>query len=743
MPSAVESGQAMATSGCVPLMQLSREDAPWAGAKAANLGELLRAGLPVPAGFVLTADAEAHLAEILSVLGNQPVAVRSSGAAEDLADASFAGQYETVLNVRGVDQLRQAIRQCRESAGSQRVQRYRRQRAAGAAEEMAVLVQRMVAADAAGVAFSANPLTGERGQVIVTSVVGLGERLVSGEAVPDDWLVEGDAAVCRRSSEGAITAAQALAIAELARRAEQLFGSPQDIEWAIEASQLYLLQSRPITSLPEPAVWQAPGGGYWMRNFRLGEWLPEPVTPLFEDWLLPCIHAGFAHATIQDVGVEYAPHYVNVNGWYYTSPIPGGGFKMLAEGLARHPATLMGAIISLATQTRRPRLADRLLIRGLIARWEDELLPRYRSLVDDCGARIDAASPAELAEVVGLLGAAAGECFWSLAGVGGSAWKVEAALAAFFRAHLAGRVETEVTELLAGLVADASGAPPHAVQSADWYRPTLGELPVAREPVKADRMDHTKARRLRAEADCRAALRGRPRLLRRFDDLLALAQRYGRLREQQATDWTLAWPRLRLYIQRLGDLAQQHGAVAIAEDAFFLTRDELLIAAASPTAEDLSGTVAQRRTTWERQRRLMAPLAIGEAPRLMARELGALESLRKDEKIPEDALAGQPASPGRASGRVRILRGPEEFLRFQAGEVLVASSTSPGWTPLFSLAAAVVTDGGSLAAHASLVAREYGIPAVVATQDATHRLADGQWVTVDGSSGYVLLGVHP
>jgi len=183
--------------------------------------------------------------------------------------------------------------------------------------------------------------------------------------------------------------------------------------------------------------------------------------------------------------------------------------------------------------------------------------------------------------------------------------------------------------------------------------------------------------------------------------------------------------------------------VAVAEDAFFLTRDELLIAAASPTAEDLSGTVAQRRTTWEGQRRLMAPLAIGEAPRLMARELGALESLRKDEKIPEDALAGQPASPGRASGRVRILRGPEEFLRFQAGEVLVASSTSPGWTPLFSLAAAVVTDGGSLAAHASLVAREYGIPAVVATQDATHRLADGQWVTVDGSSGYVLLGVHP
>jgi pyruvate,water dikinase len=98
---------------------------------------------------------------------------------------------------------------------------------------------------------------------------------------------------------------------------------------------------------------------------------------------------------------------------------------------------------------------------------------------------------------------------------------------------------------------------------------------------------------------------------------------------------------------------------------------------------------------------------------------------------------GQPASPGRATGPVRIVRGPDDFDRFQPGEVLVAQATAPAWTPLFARAAAVVTDGGTLAAHASLVAREYGIPAVVATSDATARLADGQIVLVDGSAGMV------
>jgi rifampicin phosphotransferase len=146
------------------------------------------------------------------------------------------------------------------------------------------------------------------------------------------------------------------------------------------------------------------------------------------------------------------------------------------------------------------------------------------------------------------------------------------------------------------------------------------------------------------------------------------------------------------------------------------------------------GTV---RAEWQCQRRLLAPLTIGHAPQLMKRSLtGVVEAVRTSGQVPEGAIIGQPASPGRGSGPVRVVRGPEEFDNFKPGEVLVAQVTAPAWTPLFGRAAAVVTDGGSLAAHASLVAREYGIPAVVATGDATHRLRDGQRVTVDGSAGF-------
>jgi phosphohistidine swiveling domain-containing protein len=171
-----------------------------------------------------------------------------------------------------------------------------------------------------------------------------------------------------------------------------------------------------------------------------------------------------------------------------------------------------------------------------------------------------------------------------------------------------------------------------------------------------------------------------------------------------------------------------------AEDVFFLTRAELDIRA------PLRDVVGRRRATWERQRRLLAPLTIGRPPRLLAKELlGAVDAVRTTGPAPEDAIVGQPASPGRATGPVRIIHGPGDFDRFQPGEVLIARATAPAWTPLFARAVAVVTDGGTLAAHASLVAREYGIPAVVATGDATTRLRDGQRVTVDGGAGTV----HP
>jgi pyruvate,water dikinase len=184
-------------------------------------------------------------------------------------------------------------------------------------------------------------------------------------------------------------------------------------------------------------------------------------------------------------------------------------------------------------------------------------------------------------------------------------------------------------------------------------------------------------------------------------------------------------------VLRLGELLRAAGAIDEAADVFFLKRCEL------STPDRVRDAVARRRARWERQRRLPAPLTIGKPLSLLT---GSVDAARTSTDHPDGAIVGHPASPGRASGLVRIVRGPEDFDRFLAGEVLVAMATAPAWTPLFARAAAVVTDGGSLAAHASLVAREYGIPAVVGTGDATLRLADGQLVTVDGGAGTVVPG---
>jgi hypothetical protein len=202
--------------------------------------------------------------------------------------------------------LPQAIGRVFDSVATSRVSAYKDARAEAAGEtspsRMAVLVQVMAEADSAGVAFTANPVTGELGEVIITAVRRLGERLVSGEAVGDEWLVRGDEASCRREREGAISAEQAVEVAELARRVEAHFGSPQDIEWAISGNKLYLLQARPMTALSEPVEWKPPRPGYWMRNFRLGEWLPEAMTPLYADWLLALIEDGYLRGMRSTVG---------------------------------------------------------------------------------------------------------------------------------------------------------------------------------------------------------------------------------------------------------------------------------------------------------------------------------------------------------------------------------------------------------------------------------------------------------
>ena len=249
------------------------------GEKAASLARLKRLGFPVPDGFVLREDAELEGPELAQALArlDGPVAVRSSSTAEDLAGASFAGQYATVLGVSGVSEVRRAVGACRASAAG--ALDYARTLGA-ASGHMAVLVQRMVEPRVAGVAFGRSPH--DPGQALVEAVAGRGDLLLKGAATPDRYGLDRETgARVAGPEDGCLDAESLSAVARLVRRVEEALGSPQDVEWAIGPGRLpeslALLQARPITTevleKPDPRIGR-------LTRANIGEVLPGPVTPL-------------------------------------------------------------------------------------------------------------------------------------------------------------------------------------------------------------------------------------------------------------------------------------------------------------------------------------------------------------------------------------------------------------------------------------------------------------------------------
>ena len=289
-----------------PFEQLSATDVGLAGGKGANLGELTQAGFPVPPGFVLTTAAyrvfvqandlqaaitaalhgaalndPAELARAATVIAAHfaagrvpaeiandlrrvylalggPVAVRSSATAEDLPTASFAGQQETFLNVSGVAAVLEATQRCWASLWTARALAYRaRQGISPEAVSLAVVIQRMVAAEAAGVLFTANPLTGDLDEMVINAVRGSGEALVSGQVTPEEIAVaRGTWSVHRRDSPAGqvLTDARSVQLARLGGQIEAHYGHPQDIEWAWADGQFHVLQARPITTPLRPRL---------------------------------------------------------------------------------------------------------------------------------------------------------------------------------------------------------------------------------------------------------------------------------------------------------------------------------------------------------------------------------------------------------------------------------------------------------------------------------------------------------
>ena len=483
--------------------------------------------------------------------------------------------------------------------------------------------------------------------------------------------------------------------------------------------------------------WESPAPGAFSRTLRFGEWISEPVTPLFESWLVTRMEDRLHERLRAWVGqVAPRPHHVVVNGWYYYSLNWASPRTMLGN--------LPGLLAHLVREPRRVAAIIPPTVRFSIPlferEWREEVLPGYRAAVQGAERRVDTMPVGELPVLIDELADQAGEYFASIAAFAGAAYKLEMNLARFYRRHLRAQIGGSHLTLLAGF-GSPQELPHHAVATLDWCVPPPASVSrdagaergsAARTAATHERLS---AAREQAETAAFAALAGNERRLRSFRGLLAETQRLVPIREAHVRELTLAWPALRRAVLRIGDALAARDIIGTADDVFFLTRSEALAGLESAAPEPID--TAARRALRAEQTRLDPPLVVGHLNpalrRLVASFATMVGAVRSDRAI----VSGTPAAAGRATGVVRIVRGPETFGELDDGEILVAPVTAPAWTPLFLKASAVVTDVGSAAAHASVIAREYGIPAVVGCGDATVRLHTGMRVTVDGSTGNV------
>lgn len=771
-------------------------DAALCGHKAATLAALRRSGHPVPEGFVIPVGGSFSpdvVRRALERLGPGPYAVRSSGVAEDLSDASFAGQYESVLGVDTLDEVIAAVRRVLASGDTERAAAYRAGIDRGEAP-LAVLVQRLVAADAAGVMFSANPVSGDD-EVVIEAVRGLGDRLVSGEADGDRW-IDRRGHVEAATNTGVIDASVARQLADLGRRLASERGGPQDIEWAIAGDELFVLQTRPITHLPRPPKIEVPPGR-WMKD--TGHF-PGPLTPMGASILLPVLETAGGTAICAEFGLPLERiRQRSFGGEVYTQEVDLGGKH---EPGAPPPWWVLAVACRLVpTMRRRMRVAADAIPkleeypRLWEHQWRAECLKRIETARSiDLKRLSDAGLLEELRRVVDeillphmnihfqltmphMVGVY--ELFTCCKDLLG--WDLPQALALLGglsktttapsreMAEIAEQIDASV--LAEGLEAVRTS---HAGPRLDawlrrWGLRTIDLDPGS--PMIAERDDLViglvrSARTASSEvpeievgrqasiARARAAISALER--ERFDRALAYAEIVYPQREDNVP-YTEGLPcgLVRRVLLEIGTRLTAAGALGSPGDVSFLEADEL-----RPALEGtLSGETAQERVRRRRAEHAWVlahpgPSVHGPAPVPAPDVRGLPKAARRTmqaalwelshEMTPPEALdaedgaiSGLGASPGRYTGPVRKIMSEAELGRVKPGDILVCPTTHSSWSVIFSQIGALVTDGGGMLAHPAIIAREYNIPAVLATVRATSTLKDGQIVTVDGTTGRV------
>ncbi|GAB6856702.1 PEP/pyruvate-binding domain-containing protein [Microbacterium xylanilyticum] len=841
------------------LAQLSAAELPAVGGKAANLGELIRAGFDVPTGFCLTTeayrravrgtvvedgtmrDAAAARAAIIAApvpaevesavraayagLGAGPVAVRSSATAEDLPGASFAGQQDTYLGITGIDDVLDAVRRCWASLWTDRAVAYRAAHDIdGACVTLAVVVQTMIDAEAAGVLFTADPVTGRLRQAVLDAARGLGESVVSGSVDPDHFVIDTATGriLDRRRGSGvvvSVTDAQVVALASLGDRVERGFGAPQDIEWAIDGDgKLWLTQSRPITTLYPVPVRDAPKPPDEIRAFfciSLAQGLHRPITPMgiaafrvigtgFLDLIgrrparivdgpgglavggerlfvdaTPIVRSAAGRAIFpRALDVMEARSAVVLRGLFGDprfAVLPGSRRRFLRGFL--HLAARIRAPFVIAQALTDPRTAQR-RVRRLEAEVRAFDAPSG-AIADRVDGVVDLIFRAMPYAPRSLPGAAAGCAMLGLAqrllGPTVRPGDIQTVLRSA-PDNVTTQMDLDLWDLAVRARADADSAVALETRSArDLADGFLdGELPMTLQRAMStflDRYGHRAVAeidlgmprwaddpahlfgvlsgylRLDADADSpaqhfadgaaaatamietlyRRALPRRRIRARIARGCLRRARALVGMREMPKYLVILALRRARETMLGVGHELAETGSLADPQDVFFLDFEETKRVAAG---EDLRAVIRERRAGYD------AELQRRHVPRVLLSDGTEPEAVGTAAAAAEGSLRGTPASAGTVTGTARVILDPVGA-ELQPGEILVAPSTDPGWTPLFLTAGGLVMEMGGANSHGAVVAREYGIPAVVGVARATELISTGDEVTVDGAAGVV------
>ncbi len=772
-------------------------------------------------GLAMPEDLTAAIEHSLAPLGSQAAyAVRSSATAEDLPTASFAGQHDTYLNVVGTAAVLEHVSRCWASLFSDRAVTYRlRNGVDNRNVRMAVVVQRMVFAEAAGILFTADPGTGNRKLSVVEASVGLGEALVAGLTNADIYKVregriiataiaakqvaihaspaggtERRAIAAEQQRRPALTDAQVVQLADLGRRIERHFGRPQDIEWCRAHAEFQIVQSRPITTLfPVPKASDAENRVYVSVGHQ--QMMTDPMKPLgiaFWQMTTPrpmAVAAGRLFVDVTQALGSPAGRAALLSMLVRSDPLIGDALQTIVERGDFVPSLSGAPAAGAAAAVPAPIETDAAIVEALIARTQASIANLKRDIRGKFGTALLDFIATDVQELKRILFdphshqvfMTAMEATWWL-NEKLQDWLGEKNVADTLTQSVPYNVTSEMGLALLD-VADVIRPHPEVVAFLEQAQDDgfLDELPnlaggrEARDAIRGWLEQY--GMRCVGEIDItRPRWSERPRTLlplilgnirncepgagrRRFDQGRDEARQkeeelLSRLRtlpegERKAEETKAMIDRVRTFIgyreypkygkvcryfvykQALLEEAERLVRADVLrdkEDIFYLTFEELQDLVRSNPVDDR--LVRQRKDEFRSYQAL-------RPPRVLTSEGEAIAgTYRRRDDFPDGALVGLPVSAGTVVGRARVVLDIADA-DLEPGDILVTTYTDPSWTPLFVTIKGLVTEVGGLMTHGAVIAREYGLPAVVGVEHATRLIRDGQRIRLHGTDGYV------